>query len=285
VNFTTPAGEAALVGHDSVAWQVFRNPVSLFIGGVAAVLLELAEPRVRSGVWDNSSFTTDPVDRLRRTGLAAMVTVYGAKSSAEAMIANVRRIHDSIEGRTEAGEVYRANDPELLDWVQATASFGFLRAYCAYVRPLPPAARDSFYAEGVPAALLYGATGAPRSEHEVTELFEKMGAKLESSAVLAEFLKIMRNAPIFPAPLRPVQRLLVRAAIHILPPWAGALLRKERGLSRAERRLVQGIGAAADRLRLDGSPAAEACARLGLPRDYLWKATATPASIRSSSAP
>ena len=49
VDFTQPAGEPALAPHDGVAWQVFRNPISLFIGGVTAVLLELAEPRVRSG--------------------------------------------------------------------------------------------------------------------------------------------------------------------------------------------------------------------------------------------
>jgi uncharacterized protein (DUF2236 family) len=285
VDFTKPAGEAALVAPDSVAWQVFRNPVSLFIGGVAAVILELAEPRVRSGVWDNSSFTTDPVDRLRRTGLAAMVTVYGARSSAEAMIANVRRIHDSIEGRTQAGEYYRANDPELLDWVQATASYGFLEAYCAFVRPLPNAARDRFYAEGLPAASLYGATGAPGSEREVKSLFGKMRPKLETSEVLSEFLKIMRTAPIFPPPLRPLQRLLVRAAIHILPSFARELLIKERGLSLPERQLVRRIGAAADRLRLNGSPAAEASVRLGLPREHLWEAAGNKTVIAEAISP
>jgi uncharacterized protein (DUF2236 family) len=201
-----------------------------------------------------------------------MVTVYGARSSAEAMIANVRRIHDGIEGRTEAGEPYRANDPELLDWVQATASYGFLEAYCAFVRPLPPAARDQFYAEGLPAASLYGATGAPGSERDVQALFENMRPKLEPSQVLSEFIRIMRNAPIFPLPLRPLQRLLVRAAIQILPSFARDLLRDEGGLGLAERALVNRIAAAADRLRLDGSPAAEASLRLGLPRDYLWSA-------------
>jgi uncharacterized protein (DUF2236 family) len=271
-----------LVAPSSVAWQVFRNPVALFIGGVAAVILELAEPRVRSGVWDNSSFTSDPVDRLRRTGLAAMVTVYGAKSSAEAMIANVRRIHDSIEGRTEAGAFYRANDPELLDWVQATASYGFLEAYCAYVRRLPPAARDLFYAEGLPAASLYGATGAPRDEHELAALFARMRPKLERSEVIFEFLRIMQHAPLFPASLRPVQRLLVRAAVDIVPPWARRLTGLGQGLNGLERHAVRQIGAAANRLRLDGSPAAQACLRLGLPQDYLWKAAATSLSIRSS---
>ena len=36
-DFLRPAGEAALVSADSVSWRVFKNPLSLFIGGVAAV--------------------------------------------------------------------------------------------------------------------------------------------------------------------------------------------------------------------------------------------------------
>lgn len=83
IDFSAPPGEQAIIGPDSVAWQVFRNPVVLFVGGVAAVLLELAEPRVRSGVWEHSAFRSNPVERLRRTGLAAMVTVYAARSIAE----------------------------------------------------------------------------------------------------------------------------------------------------------------------------------------------------------
>jgi len=92
---------------------VFKNPLSLFIGGVAAVIMELAEPRVRTGVWEHTTFRIDPFRRLRRTGLAAMVTIYAARGAAEAMIARVRRMHDSVAGSTPAGKVYRANDPEL----------------------------------------------------------------------------------------------------------------------------------------------------------------------------
>ena len=43
-DFSPPVGEAALVPADSVSWRVFKNPLSLFIGGVAAVIMELAEP-------------------------------------------------------------------------------------------------------------------------------------------------------------------------------------------------------------------------------------------------
>ena len=66
---------------DSVSWRVFKNPISLFIGGVAAVIMELAGPRVRTGVWEHTTFRVDPIRRLRRTGLAAMVTIYGARQS------------------------------------------------------------------------------------------------------------------------------------------------------------------------------------------------------------
>ena len=53
-DFSLPVGEAALVSPDSVSWRVFKNPLSLFIGGVAAVIMELAEPRVRTGVWEST---------------------------------------------------------------------------------------------------------------------------------------------------------------------------------------------------------------------------------------
>src|SRR6185295_17681676 len=118
-DFTTPVGEPALAPSDGVAWQVMKNPVALFVGGVTAVILELAEPRVRSGVWDHTTFRTDPLSRMERTGLAAMVTVYGARSTADRMIAGVRRLHERVSGVTPAGVSYRASDPELLDWVHA----------------------------------------------------------------------------------------------------------------------------------------------------------------------
>lgn len=163
IDFASPPGEPALAAPDSVSWRVFRNPVSLFIGGVTAVLLELGEPRVRTGVWEHTSFRTEPLRRLQRTGLAAMVTVYGARSVAERMIAGVSRMHARVGGETPGGAPYRADDPELLDWVQATASFGFVEAYHRWVAPLTNDDKNRFYAEGAPAAALYGATGAPGS--------------------------------------------------------------------------------------------------------------------------
>jgi uncharacterized protein (DUF2236 family) len=277
VDFGAPAGEPTLVPPDSVAWQVFKNPVALFVGGVTAVLLELAEPRVRSGVWDHTTFRTDPLARMERTGLAAMVTVYGARSVAERMIAGVRRLHERVEGTTPAGVPYRATDPELLDWVQATASFGFLEAYCAYVRPLAAAERDRFYAEGVPVARLYGAVGAPASCAELAALFDAMLAKLEPSPIVFEFVDIVRRAPILPRPLRRLQWTMVRAAVELVPARVRDVLGLDAryGLGAVERPLVRLLGRVADRVVVPSSPPAQACRRLGLPADRLYRRTTT----------
>jgi uncharacterized protein (DUF2236 family) len=272
LDFSKPAGEPALVPPQSVSWRVFKNPVSLFIGGVAAVILELAEPRVRAGVWDFTSFRNDPVTRLRRTGLAAMVTVYGPRSTAESMIAGVRRLHERVSGTTEAGEAYRASDPQLLNWVQATAAFGFLQAYHGYVRTLSREARDRYYGEGTQAAALYGADDAPRSEAQLKAFFLAMEPRLERSNVIFEFLAIMREAPVFPAPLRPVQRLLVRAAVELTPPVIRHKLGLDgHGLRFGEHTLVKLAGRFADHLVLEASPAVQACKRMNLPADYLYR--------------
>jgi uncharacterized protein (DUF2236 family) len=263
-DFSAPKGEPGLAGPGSLSWEVFSNPVALFVGGITAVILELAEPRVRSGVWNHSTFRTDPLARMERTGLAAMVTVFGAKSAAEKMIAGVGRMHARIAGTTPCGQPYRADDPELLDWVHATAAFGFLEAYAAFVRPLSEAERDRYYAEGLAAAHLYGATGAPATHAERVAQFAAMAPKLERSDVVFELLAILRATPILPRGLRWLQNVLIRAAVEITPDDARATLGlgAGHGLSGFERRLVAALGRLGNRFVPGSSPVAQAHRRL-----------------------
>lgn len=272
-DFSSPSGEQALVGPDSVSWRIFKNQVALFIGGVAAVLLELGEPKVRDGVWHHTSFRTEPLKRLQRAGLAAMVTVYGAHSRAEAMIAGVVRAHDRITGVTSEGEPYHANDPALLDWVQATAGFGFMEAYHRYVRPLSQAEREALFREAAPVARLYGAVGAPASEADWARMLEGMRDRLTPSPIVFEFLDIMQRVDALPRIANPMQVALVKAAVAILPPWVRTRLGigEEYHLSRRERIAVGLAAKAADRLLLKSSPPVQACRRLGLPDDYLYR--------------
>jgi uncharacterized protein (DUF2236 family) len=262
-NFREPAGEPAMLPPDSVSWRVFGNPVTMYIGGIAAVLLELGEPRVRHGVWDHSSFRRDPAGRLRRTGMAAMITVYGARSQFEALAARVRRMHARVQGETDDGRAYAANDPELLLWVQATASWAFLEAYRRYAAPLGQGERDLYYAEAKPGAALYGVEAPPANEAEMQALMARMQPQLEPSPVLDELIAILRTADILPRPLRPLQRIGVRAAIDLLPP----AIRNRLGLSgyrlgRRERVLLQLLARGAGRFELPSSPARQAAARL-----------------------
>ena len=269
-DFLRPVGESALVSPNSISWRVFKNPLSLFVGGVAAVVMELAEPRVRTGVWEHTTFRVDPIRRLRRTGLAAMITIYGARGKAEAMIARIRRMHDKVAGSTTGGKTYRANDPELLNWVQGTAAYGFLQAYHTYVRPLCDLERDRYYAEGALAASLYGAS-ASTSEAALLMRFEAVSDRLERSDILFEFLAIMRSAPILPLPLRPVQSLLIRAAVDLTPHWLQTIVGlTDHGLNAWEAGVVRQIGAFADRVVLETNPAVQACRRMRLPANYLY---------------
>ena len=249
IDFSRPVGEAALLSPESVSWRVFKNPLSLFIGGVTAVIMELAEPRVRTCLWEHTTFRLDPIRRLRRTGLAAMVTIYGARSTAEPMIARIRRMHEMVAGTTASGEAYRANDSELLNWVHGTAAYGFLQAYHMYVQPLSSSERDRYYAEGVPAASLYGASGAPTSEIELEMLFHAMAGRLE----------------------RPAQGLLVRAGVDLTPNWVRTILGLNgHGLHPWEAEVIRQAGAFADRVVLASNPAVQACRRMRLPADYLY---------------
>jgi uncharacterized protein (DUF2236 family) len=270
VDFTRPFGEAALVSHTSVSWQVFRNPLTVAVGGIAAVILELAEPRVRAGVWEHSTFRQDPVRRLERTGLAAMVTVYGARSVAEAMIAGVGRMHSRVRGVDESGIAYQATDRDLLTWVHATASFGFLEAFCRYVTPLPVGVRDRFFAEGQESAALYGATGAPSSHLECEGLFQRVRPSLQPSGTIAEFLGIMNTAPLLPGLLRLPQRLLVSAAVDLVPVTIRERLRlPAHPLNGAGHLALRAAARTLQGMTLPSSPSSRACLRLGLPPDTL----------------
>ena len=270
IDFRTPDGEPSLSAPDSVAWRIFKNPVTLFIGGISAVILELAEPRVRAGVWNHTAFRTDPVTRMRRTGLAAMITVYAPRSVSEDVIARVGRMHARVSGVTEDGIPYRADDPELLDWVQVTASAQFLAAYHRFAATINADDRDQFFRDSAPSARLYGAEAAD-SVADAEDMYAAMTPKLAPSAVLDEYFEIVRGAPAIPWPLRGLQAPAIRAAISIIPPAIREQLALEDPLTDDDAKRIKRAARLADRIAIPLSPPVQACRRLGLPGDYLHR--------------
>ena len=82
-------------------------------------------------------------------------------------------------------------------------------------------------------------------------LFRATEGRLERSDIVFEFLSIMRSAPILPLLLRPLQALLVRAAVDLIPDWAQQLWRLDgHGLHGWEVEAVKQAGTFADRLVL-----------------------------------
>ena len=271
IDYEKPAGDPGIFGPDSMTWRVHRNGGTLFVGGVSAVLLELAEPRVRSGVWDYTDFRTDPVGRMQRTGMAAMVTTYGATRDVEAVTARVRRMHEQVRGTTPDGVPYHANDPELLRWVHATAVYGFLNAYVRYVAPtLSRAEQDRYYAESARAASHYGGMDVPSSVAEMDEYFDDMLPMLHKHEIIDEFLGLVSGSPALSYAALPLQWLLVQAAIDLLPANVRELLDLERGqqLRVAARPLVAVAVTLIGQIGRDGIPQ-RACRRMGVPVSYL----------------
>ena len=286
VDYLNPPGEPAFAGPDSVSWQVFKNPVALAIGGVAAVLLEFADARIRSGVWDHSVFKTDPIGRSKRTGVAAMVGVYGPQSAARRVIQGVTNMHARVQGQTPSGESYKALDVDLLDWVSATASFGFLTAYDRFVKPVSDADKKRFFEEGVPVARLYGVQNPIRSLEDFDAMMQPLLPRFEPHPINTEFLDIMCSGRAAPGVPKGLQSALVHAAVSILPPAVRERLElgREYDLHWKGEMTVKLMAKTAESLPDLSSPAAHASERLGLPRSFLWKNDAERARLLENAA-
>lgn len=272
-DFTKPAGEEAFHAPGSIHWRVFKNSIAMAIGGVAAVLLEFADARVRSGVWDHSVYPVDPIGRSQRTGMAAMLGVYGPQSMARKVIGGVNRMHAKVAGETPSGEAYTALDPELLDWVWATAQYGFVTAYDRYVHPLSASEKHEFWTGGDAVAQLYGVTEIAHSEAEFLVMMDRLVPRFEPHQINSDFLGIIASGKARPEIPRFIHKALARASVEILPP----VVRQKLGLgpewtlSWPERQLVKFVGRMADRKVDEAHPAYQAAQRLGLPGDTAWR--------------
>jgi len=91
---------------------------------------------------------------------------------------------------------------------------------------------------------------------KVSWYFERMRPRLQHHEILASFRPWYFNSPVISGAVLPVQRLLVQAAIDLLPPWARELLRLENGqrLRVAMRPAVGAIVTLAGRVIRNGPP-------------------------------
>lgn len=147
----TPPDIEGLYGPRSEAWRLNREAMLLLGAGPRALLLQLAHPLVAAGVEEHSDFRADPWRRLQGTLRSYLTIVYGTTTAARAEIRRLNGLHRSIVG---AG--YTARDPDLSLWVHATLVDTTMAAFDAWIAPLSPGQRASYYAETLPIGRAFG---------------------------------------------------------------------------------------------------------------------------------
>jgi uncharacterized protein (DUF2236 family) len=124
------------------------------------------------------------VRRLVRTVNTTLAAVYGERATAEGALKRIGRSHAPVRGQAADGRAYRARDPELMLWVQATLVLTSVRWYEAVMGQLSESARDAYWAEG---QFFAGELGVPKELFPVTYAdLERYEAKMLRTAVVPD---------------------------------------------------------------------------------------------------
>ena len=191
-------------------WHINREAV-LLGAGPAALLLQIAHPLVAEGVAQHSTFEQDPFGRLRGTLLTTMDLVFGDGATAERAVRRLNSVHADVRGKvsdTDAQRIaqhYRALDPELLLWVQATLIKTSVEAYSRWVAPLSAIDRERFWQEArmVGARLGIPLSASPVDWPALNDYWHRM---------------LSTDGPIHPTPTaRRLSALIVRPPIPLVP--------------------------------------------------------------------
>ncbi|MDQ3246822.1 MAG: DUF2236 domain-containing protein [Pseudomonadota bacterium] len=211
-NAMTPPG--------SVAWRVHGDVTTMMIGGIAGLLLQMLHPGALGGVWDHSDFRRDMLGRLRRTARFIAVTTYGDRSEARAAIARVRAIHARVSGSDAAGKTYAADDPRLLAWVHVAGASMFLDSWIRFAEPnMSEAEQNLYFAEAAEPARALGAEPVPVTRAEADALMRSFIPELRADE-RSRTVRDLILAPKGPLSRRPIEMLVARCAVDLLPGWA-----------------------------------------------------------------
>jgi uncharacterized protein (DUF2236 family) len=221
---------------ESVIRRIGNSPLTPFLGGGPAVLLQVAHPLVAAGVVLHSDYRRDLWRRLAHTLRALYLIAYGTKAEAEGAGDAVQAVHAHVHGKTDVqlgrfppGTSYSASDPELMLWVHATLVEASSTVYQRFVRALSGEEQERYYQEMAVVARLFGTPDSviPRSLAEFRDYF---AAQIAGDTITVTSPAREVAAVIFEARLPTPMRLLVPAhrlsTAGLLPPR----LRREYGL-------------------------------------------------------
>ncbi|WP_329624911.1 DUF2236 domain-containing protein [Streptomyces sp. NBC_01255] len=201
--------------------RVVHGDASMYVGGLAALLLQSLHPVAMVAVAAHSDFRGDPWGRLQRTSTFLAVTTFGPSRDAERAVERVRGVHERIRGSTSEGVPYRASDPHLLTWVHIAEAACFLRAHQRYGRrPLDPTGQDGYVADMARVASRLGAERPPETVAELTTRLAEYRPELRATPESRAAARYLLSHPPLPAATRIPYAFLAAAAVELLPAWA-----------------------------------------------------------------
>lgn len=219
-----PSSDQALFPPGSVIRRVHGDVTTMMVGGVAALLTQMLHPKALGGVWDHSGVEKDQLGRLRRTARFIAVTTYGHRDAANAAIEKVKSIHDQVSGTLPGGSKYDANDPLLLAWVHVAGAINFLDGWRRYAEPAMSARdQDIYFAESGEVARLLGADPIPQTRAEAERLLHDFLPELRADDRTRAFRDLILRSPARSIREVPVQRLLMNAAVDLMPDFSRAM--------------------------------------------------------------
>ena len=214
----------ALFERNSPIRMVHADVVSMMVGGIRGLLLQMLHPHALQGVLDHSNFRADMHGRLRRTAKFIAVTTFAHRDDAKEAIERVNRIHAAVGGKLPDGLPYAATDPRTLAWVHVAEATSFLAAYLRHVRPdMPGHEQDEYYRQFAVIARALGADPVPLDRREAETIFRELRKELRPSAEARQIADlVLRQRPDGAPPA--VQAMLGSEAVSLLPSFARAML-------------------------------------------------------------
>jgi uncharacterized protein (DUF2236 family) len=184
---------------DSTIRRIGREGILLAAGGAASIM-QTSHPKIAQGVHEHSDFAGDPVRRLRNTAEWMYAVLFGTRAEAERISAAVHAMHEKV-----TGPGYRANEPELQVWVNATLLTNAVDLYERMFGRFDRAELEAYYLEQKAVAELIG---CPVSAHPPTYAdflvyYREMVESLEVTAAAREVAHQVLH-PRVPWPARPV---------------------------------------------------------------------------------